>query len=238
MQARHILINVLVGILGIAGGFLLANKLNRTEFDRLRATTESTKTNSNAGSELTDEEIDSKLKEAEESPNDLQFQKRLGISLYRFGTMKRDASVIERALQPLNRASTIDPNDNEIISTLGNAYFDIGYFKRDNDALEKSRQYYETLLKIRPDDVETRTDLGLTYFLSEPPDLDNAVKNFELSLNTNPKHEKTLQFYVQALAKQNKPDKARAALAKLREVNPQNPAINELTTFIQNPTTQ
>src|SRR5215213_3100816 len=240
MQARQYLVTALVGLVCLAAGFLIANKLNRSEFERLRAAAETVKstTNSNSGLDLSDEEINAKLEEAARSPEDLQFQKRLGISLYRFGTMKRDAAIIAKALVPLQRANSAEPDDKETIATLGNAYFDIGYFNKDNDSLARSRGYYESLLKARPDDVETRTDLGLTYFLSEPPDLENAAKNFELSLATDPKHEKTLQFYVQTLAKQNKTDKAKVALAKLREANPKSPAIAELATFIKQPTVQ
>ena len=229
---------VLVGILGIAGGFLLANKLNRSEFERMRAESESARTVSTSDADLSTEEIDQKLEEARESRDDIQFQKRLGISLYRFGTMKRDAAVIEKALEPLKRANELDPNDKEVISTLGNAYFDIGYFKKDNESLARSREFYGPLLSARPDDVETRTDLGLTYFLTEPPDLEEAAKHFEMSLAADPKHEKTLQFYIQTLAKLDRVEKAKLALATLKEVNPRNPAIAELAAFIDKPAQQ
>ena len=240
MQAKQFLITALVGILGLAAGFLLANKLNRAELERMRSDTGAVKSIGNSATEtdLSDEEIDAKLAEAAQSPDDLQFQKRLGISLYRFGTMKRDSALIEKALVPLNRAKDIDPNDKETVAMLGNAYFDIGYFNKDNESLVRSRQYYETLLSLRPDDVETRTDLGLSYFLTDPPDLDNAAKNFELALGIDTKHEKTLQFYVQTLAKQNKLDKAKNALSKLREANPQNPSISELSAMIERPAVQ
>lgn len=238
MQVKHFLITILVGILGVAAGFLIANKLNRSEFERMRSEAETTKTAANSDADLSIEEIDAKLREAADSPDDMQFQKRLGISLYRFGTMKRDAAIIEKALEPLKRAIDIDPNDKETISTLGNAYFDIGYFKKDNEALTRSREYYEQLLNARPDDVETRTDLGLTYFLTDPPDLETAAENFEMSLKQDPKHEKTLQFYIQTLAKQKKYDKARTLLAKLREANPKNPALNDLAAFIDQPAAQ
>ena len=229
---------VLVGILGIAGGFLLANKLNRSEFERMRAESESARTVSTSDADLSTEEIDQKLDEARESRDYIQFHKRLGISLYRFGTMKRDAAVIEKALEPLKRANELDPNDKEVISTLGNAYFDIGYFKKDNESLARSREFYGPLLSARPDDVETRTDLGLTYFLTEPPDLEEAAKHFEMSLAADPKHEKTLQFYIQTLAKLDRVEKAKLALATLKEVNPRNPAIAELAAFIDKPTQQ
>jgi tetratricopeptide (TPR) repeat protein len=240
MQAKHYLITALVGLIGLAGGFLLANKLNRSELEKIRTDSASTKSAPDTGSQfdLSNEEIDAKLDEAAKSPNDLQFQKRLGISLYRFGTMKRDASVIEKALVPLGRANTLDANDKETIATIGNAYFDIGYFNRDNESLIRSRSYYETLLQARPDDVETRTDLGLTYFLTDPADLDSAARNFEASLERDPKHEKTLQFYIQTLAKQNKPDRAKIALARLRALNPQNPTLPDLGAFIEKPNAQ
>jgi hypothetical protein len=51
------------------------------------------------------------------------------------------------------------------------------------------------------------TDLGLTYFLQTPPDYENAVAEFKKSLDKNPKHEKALQYIVQALARQNKSPK-------------------------------
>jgi len=240
MQSKHILITVLVGILGLAVGFMLANKLNRAEFERLRPAGDAanTSTNSRSDADLSDEEINAKLEEAAASPDDLKFQKGLGVSLYRFGTMKRDAELIEKALIPLNRANALDPKDNEIISILGNAYFDLGYFKTDNASLERSRPYYEDLLNKRPDDVETRTDLGLSYFLTDPPDLEHAAREFELALAKDPKHEKALQFYIQTLAKQNKKEKARQELAKLRAANPKNPALTELEAFLNKPTEQ
>lgn len=240
MKANTILIAVVSALIGLAAGFLIANKINRSEFEKLRTASETTKSMANSGSEfdLSDEEIDAKLREAASNPDDREFQKRLGISLYRFGTMKRDAAMIEKSLAPLTRANELDPSDNEIVSTLGNAYFDIGYFKKDNESLIKSRQFYEPLLKKKADDVETRTDLGLTFFLVEPPELEKAAKEFEQSLQTDPKHEKTLQFYVQTLAKLNRKKEAGEALAKLRAANPKNPTLNELATFIDNPTAQ
>ena len=234
MKSNTLITAALAGIIGLAAGFLIANKLNRSELEKLRSGTPAATSNPGTSSEfdLSDEEINAKLDEAAANSNDVQFQKRLGISLYRFGTMKRDAVLIEKALVPLARANALDQDDNETIATLGNAYFDIGYFKKDNDALVKSREYYEVLLKARPDDVETRTDLGLTYFLIEPPQFETAAKEFEKSLAKDPKHEKTLQFYVQTLAKLNRSKEANDALAKLRAANPQNPTLGELTAFI------
>ena len=45
-------------------------------------------------------------------------------------------------------------------------------------------------------------------------------------------HEKTLQFYIQTLIKQNKKEKASEELARLREANPKNPSLAELTELV------
>jgi tetratricopeptide (TPR) repeat protein len=234
MNTNTILTAVICLIIGLAAGFMVANKLNRSGTGIVPKASETTQSNSTTSGELdlTDDEIEAKLNEAAASPNDVQFQKRLGISLYRSGTMKRDASIIGKALVPLGRANTIAPDDKEVISTLGNAYFDIGYFKKEKESLVKSREYYEILLKARPDDVETRTDLGLTYFLTDPPEFEKASNEFRRSLEKNPNHEKTLQFYIQTLVKLNKTKEANEALAKLRAANPKNPALSDLTNFI------
>jgi tetratricopeptide (TPR) repeat protein len=80
--------------------------------------------------------------------------------------------------------------------------------------------------------VELITDLALTYYLQQPPDLEKAASQFERSLAKDPKHEKTLQFYIQTLIKQNKKEKASEELARLREANPKNPSLAELTELV------
>ena len=236
MQGKHYLISALVGLVAFVGGFLLANSLNRSETERLRSELEAAK--SAPGSEsrsdvsLSEDEIQAKVVEAEGNPQNFQFQKGLGIALYRYGAMKQNASVIERAIPILERASRLDPKDADVLTALGNAHFDIGYFNKDNDALGRSRTAYEAALRARPDDVGLITDLGLTYYLRQPPDLERAAAEFERSLAKDPKHERTLQFYIQTLVKQNKNEKASEQLSKLREINPQNSSIGELAALI------
>ncbi|MEO6335014.1 MAG: tetratricopeptide repeat protein, partial [Pyrinomonadaceae bacterium] len=87
----------------------------------------------------------------------------------------------------------------------------------------------------KPENVDIRTDLGLTYFLQTPPDLVGALTEFKRALDKNPKHEKTLQFMVQTLIKQNKSDEAIEYLERLRAVNPNNESIGELTSLLSSP---
>jgi len=238
MQGKHFLITALVGLAAFVGGFLLANNLNRSETNRLRSEIETSKntapatSGSQTGVLLSDEEIDAKIAEADSNPENLQFQKGLGVALYRYGAMRQDVAVIDKALKILERAHQLDPKDPELLTTLGNAHFDIGYFGKDNDAFARARGFYEAALTSRPDNVELITDLALTYYLQQPPDLEKAASQFERSLAKDPKHEKTLQFYIQTLIKQNKKEKASEELARLREANPKNPSLAELTELV------
>jgi tetratricopeptide (TPR) repeat protein len=152
--------------------------------------------------------------------------------------MRQSVPVIEKSIPVLERAKGLDPRDADVLTALGNAHFDIGYFNKNNEALGRARGFYESASKARPEDVELITDLGLTYFLQDPPALDQAAAAFERSLSKDPNHEKTLQFYIQTLVKQNKSEKAGEQLAKLRAVNPQNASIGELAALVNNSPSQ
>lgn len=238
MQSKHYIIIAIVGLVTFVGGFMLANTLNRSEVDRVRADLEEVRSQSKSqtdpqtGLNLSSEEIDAKLAESDTNPQNFNFQKGLGIALYRYGAMKQDVSIIEKAIKPLIRANEIDASDNDVLVALGNSYFDLGYYKKENEPLAKARDYYAKALNSRPKDVELQTDLGLTYFLQQPSDLERAAAEFERSLTIDPKHEKTLQFYAQTLAKQGNTAKANEVIEKLKQVNPQNPSIPELMTLL------
>lgn len=238
MNGRHYLIVALAALAAFAGGFLLANNLNRTETDRLRSEIESMKAEKKSdGSNpeslnLTNEEIDAKIAEANQNPDNIQYQKSLGIALYRYGAMKQEAAIVEKAITILERANRLDPKDNELLIALGNSYFDIGYFRKENSGFQRARDYYETALKARPHDAALRTDLALTYFLQQPPELAKAATEFERAVSNDPTNERALQYYIQTLSKQGNSGKAREVLEKLQTANPQNSAIGELTSLV------
>jgi len=75
--------------------------------------------------------------------------------------------------------------------------------------------------------------LGLTYFLTNPPETEKAIAEFQKSLITNAKHEKTLQVLTQALLSQNKTKEAEKYLELLKEVNQNNEILPELTTQLE-----
>lgn len=234
MNTKSLWLWIIAVVISFIGGFFLANSLNRGELEALKAenarakTTQSSSNPNNTEMTLSDEEIQKRIGEADQNPTNTQFQKSLGLALYRYGSMKQDTKLLGDVERILKRAYDQNPSDREVSVTLGNLYFDIGYFNKDNANLQKAREFYEKLLARTPNDVEIRTDNALTYFLQNPPDNDRAIAEFEKSLKDNPKHEKTLQFLIQALLKQGKTQEAESYLAKLKEVNPNTPDLAEI----------
>lgn len=238
MNGKVFWLSIVAVIVSFVGGFLLANALNRNELNTLRADNERLKTSQNepnknqTGLALSDEEIREKIAEADRNSGNFAFQKNLGLALYRYAAMKQDADLLAEVGRVLNRAYEINKQDYEILVALGNIYFDIGYFKKDDAPFQKAREFYTLALRQKPNDVDVRTDFGLTYFLINPPEYEKAVGEFQKSLQTNPKHEKTLQVMTQTLLAQNNTAEAEKYLAKLKEVNSENQYLAELESRI------
>ncbi|MDQ3041303.1 MAG: hypothetical protein M3R11_02865 [Acidobacteriota bacterium] len=236
MNGKVFWLSIVAVIGSFVGGFLLANALNRNELNNLRAENERLKTTQNeqaqnqSGLALSDTEIREKIAEADRNPNNFAFQKKLGMALYRYAAMKQDAEMLSEVGRLLNRAFENNKQDYEVAATIGNIYFDIGYFKRDNSQFQKAREFYLIALDQRPNDADVRTDLGLTYFLVNPPEPEKAISEFQKSLQTNPKHEKTLQVMAQTLLSQNNLPETEKYLAKLKEVNSDNQFLVEMET--------
>jgi tetratricopeptide (TPR) repeat protein len=238
MNGRTTFFIFIAAVLGLAAGFILANSINRNELSVLRAENERLKTEGAAGaaadqkSSLSDDEINATIAKADESPSEFDVQRNVGVAIYRYGAMKQDEKLIRQAVRILDRAANLRPDDYDVVLSLANANFDVGYFSKDNDALTKARTFYSKALVSKPDNVDIRTDLGLTYFLQNPPELENAAMEFKKCLEKNPKHEKSLQFLVQTLIKQDKSPEASEYLERLRSVNPKNESIGELTSML------
>lgn len=236
MNGKVLALTIVAVIISFIGGFMLANSLNRNELNSLRAANEQLKNttpqaeqNSN-GSTLSDGEIRQKIAEADKNPTNFAYQKSLGLALYTYAMMKQDVDLLAEVNRILSRANELNKDDYDIIVALGNTNFDIGYYKKENAPFEKAREFYNTALQKKPEDVDVRTDLGLTYFLSEPSEYEQAINQFQKSLQTNPKHEKTLQVLAQTYLKQNNAVEAEKYLARLKEVNSNNQYLPDLET--------
>ncbi len=223
-----------------AGGFLLANSLNRNEIAALQAQQRTAPTNpnpaatpANAEPELSDSEIKQKIAEADKDPNNVSFQKDLGIALYRYGGAKQNPALIDEAVRLLKRADEKSPKDFETIVTIGNALFDIAAMHNDKAGYKPARDYYQRALEIRPNDAEVTADFGSTYFLGEPMEIEKAQTELTKALALNATNERALQFLTQVYIKKGNKAEAEKTFAKLKSVNPSNPMIQALTTQMQ-----
>lgn len=214
---------------------MLANALNRSELDTLRAENERLKVSPQnpEGDTLTDQEIRQKIAEADQNQQDFTFQKNLGIALYRYATIKKDVNLLNDSERILNRAYSLNNKDLDVLTFLGNAQFDLGFAKKDNEKFQQARQSYQNILQQQPNDREVRVDLSLTYLFTEPSEPEKTAVELEKVLRENPKHERALQFMTQAFIKQNKPTEANDYLNRLKEINPKNPQIPESETQIK-----
>ena len=231
MNGKFWWLSIAAVIISFIGGFFLANALNRGELDKLRVENEKLKIapqNPVGDENLSEEEIQQKIKEADENPQNFNFQKGLGIALYRYATMKQKVALLDDAERLLSRANSVDENDFEVLVFLGNTVFDIGYAEKSNEKFERARDIYQKALKQKPEDIEVQTDLALTHFFSNPPDYAKAIEELNKTLKKNPNHERALQFIAQAYLKTNKKQEAAEALTKLKQINPGNPIIPEL----------
>jgi tetratricopeptide (TPR) repeat protein len=233
MNKNGVMFLVLGIVVGFVGGFMLANRLNRSELDSLRGSARSSNSsdadNSTANKEeLGSDEIRAKIAQADANPGNFSFQKNLGVSLYRYGAMKQDLNIIGEAKRILERAVDLDPKDFEATVALGNADFDIGFFKKDPASFSAARDNYNKALALKPGDADVRTDLGISYFVQEPPDYDKAIAELQGVIAANPKHDRAMQFLIQTYAKQGKVAEAEKTLEKMIGINPTNPAIGDL----------
>lgn len=219
---------------GFIAGFIFANSLNRSELAKSSMIDQPQVQNNAPGTVpggplLTPEEIRERVAAADRSPTDFSFQRSLGLSLYRYASLRQDASILPDAIRIMQRALDLDPADRDLIIGLGNAHFDVGYFNKDNRSFETAREFYLKALARVPGDVDVRTDLALSYFLQEPSDLERAVAEFEKGLSIDPNHERSLQFLTQTYIKKNDLEKATETLERLKSLNPGHGAISELT---------
>lgn len=233
MNKKALIISLIAVVVSFIGGFILANALNRQEISALQAENGRLKNNPQNGNQeneatLSEDEIKQKIAEADQNPQNIDFQKNLAIALYRYANMKQESKWLPDVARILSRVVEHNPKDFNATASLGNIYFDIAQEKQDNETFKKSRELYKKALEIKPDDVETQTDLGLTYLMEKPADETNAISAFQKSLKIDPKNEKTLQNMIQAQIGVGNLPSAEQFLSKLKEINAANEAISEL----------
>lgn len=235
MNKKALIISVVSVVISFIAGFILANALNRKEIVELQSevgrlkNAQKTEADADQQTTLSEDEIRGAIAKADQKPEDVDLQKNLALSLYRYSNMTQDATWLPESIRLLTRAYEKNPKDYNLILSLANIYFDLSQYKDDAESLKKSREFYDKALVIKPTDADVRTDFGLTYLLANPPENEKAVAEFNKALKINPKHEKTLQNLAQAMIAMGKNKEAQDFINKLKDVNPTNEALPDLT---------
>ena len=235
MNSKLIWLSILAVIISFFGGFYLANYLNGNELAQLRGENERLKkaptgaSSTDSGDTLSDEEIRQKIAEADQSPTNIPFQRNLGLALLSYGVMKQNESLISESARLLQRAYDGNPQDFDVTVALGTAHYDIASLKNDAESFRKSREFYAKALEQKPDNASVRADFGSTFVFVDPPDFERANLEIQKALQIDPKNDRALLLMSQMLVKQNKPAEAEKYLARLKEVNPKAPTLQQLT---------
>lgn len=216
---KHISFGIIGLILGLVIGFFVANKINRQEIAQQNAPTAnanapflnqqtqavSVKPNEKPSGGM-QPEIAETLDKAKSEPDNFEAQMKAG-------DMYAKIQKFDTAAEFYEKGNKIKPENYEALVLIGNTYFDSKQF-------EKAEKWYEQALAKKPDDVNVRTDLGITFVERTAPDLERAVKEFQTSLQTNPKHEPTLYNLGVAYYKKGDVAETQKLLAQLESVNP------------------
>ena len=224
---KNISFGVIGLIIGLVIGFFVANKINRQEvaqqnsphseinapFLDQQTQAVSVKPNEQSGGGMLPE-IAETLDKAKTEPNNFEAQMKAG-------DMYAKIQKFDTAAEFYEKGSQINPENYEALVLIGNTYFDSKQF-------EKAEKWYEQALAKKPDDVNVRTDLGITFVERANPDLDRAVKEFQTSLQTNPKHEPTLYNLGVAYYKKGNIAEAQKMLAQLESTNPNSQLTTKL----------
>lgn len=229
---RSLLFIFLAGAVGFGVGFLVANSINRSEIDGLRAEAEAARQGPQS-SVLSNEEIDARIAEADAKPEDFEFQKKLGVALYRYALIKQDSALLARAERLLDRAWTLRPDDLAVARARADANFDIGYLDKNNERLVRARSMYAAMLERDPRDAGLLTDHALTHFLADPPELGEAESGLRAAHSADARYEKPLEYLIQVLVRAGKRGEAAQMLERLRTANPSNQSIAGLDRLVR-----
>lgn len=216
----------IIGLLvGLIGGFLIANSINRNAAQNVSQPSTATaplqnqqvpnilvKDQTTATGMLPD--VSATIDKANNEPTNFEAQIKAG-DLY------QQIKGFDKAVIFYERAQQLKPDDYELMVKLGNTYFDARQF-------ENAAKWYEQALAKKPSDANVRTDLGITFVERANPDYDRAIKEFQISLQANPKNEPTLYNLSAAYFKKGNVEEANKVLAELETVNPQSQLISRL----------
>lgn len=225
MRKDNIMFVVLGLVVGLAVGFIGANSINRSSFEKQPSSSDNTNTNpmlppnhpplggpaNNSAQGGPRPEVMAAIERAKSQPQDYEAQMTAADLYYQIERFDEAAKFYEAAAK-------LKPDATEPVVKAGNAYFD-------GEKYEQAEKWYSQALEKEPKNVDVRTDLGLTFFLRNPRDIDRAIKEYKTSLSIKPDHEITLQNLALAYDEKDDRENFVATLEKLKKVNPNNPIV-------------
>lgn len=227
-MSKYFLIGAGCLVIGFFIGFFVSNNINRganlqpelsqthPEAPFLSQQTQVASVKEPNGTMMPD--VSQTLEKAQKEPENFDAQ-------IKAGNMYVQIQRADKAAEFFNKAAALKPTEYEKIVQLGNSFFDIGEF-------EKAESFYSQALEKNPNDISARTDLGITFVERKNPDYDRAIKEFQASLQLNPKHEPTLYNLAIAYFKKGDSANAQKYLTKLEQANPNSQLIGRLKQII------
>ncbi|HSK70054.1 MAG TPA: tetratricopeptide repeat protein [Pyrinomonadaceae bacterium] len=216
---RSILFGIVGLIIGLAVGFFAANQINRSGVSQsLPAQNQPSAALPNQPHGMDSQggmmpDVTETLEKAKNEPNNFEAQ-------IKAGDMYAQIRRFERAVEFFERAHKVNPNDFTILTKLGNAYFDLEQF-------ETAEKWYLLALQQK-EDINVRTDLGITFIERKEPDFERAVKEFQTSLQSDPKHEQTIYNLGVAYFKKGDKENLEKTITRLEEINPKSELAGRL----------
>ena len=233
MKKDNVMSGVLGLLVGLIIGFMFANGVNKSAYDKPAAaatTTGNTSGNpalppdhppigTTGGGDKTQTQgaplpqIMETIEKARSDPQNFEAQMTAADLYYQIQRFDEAAKFYEIS-------SKLKPSDTEPMIKAGNAYFDA-------DKYEQAEKWYEKALEKDPKNISVRTDLVLTFFLRDPP----ATL---IGRSRNIKHRSllipitiTLQNLALAYSENGDKENLRATIEKLKKINPNNPAVTK-----------
>ena len=230
MKKDNILFGVFGLIVGLVVGFVFANSVNKTGFEKAPTQTASAGAPANnpaippdhppigtsAGDSMQTApvpQVMESIEKAKQQPQNYEAQMTAADLYYQIQRFDDAAKYYEAAIR-------LKPAAAEPLIKAGNAYFDA-------EKYEIAEKWYLSALEKEPKNINVRTDLGLTFFLRTPRDVDRAIKEYKVALGIDANHEITLQNLVLAYGENSDKENVKVTVDRLKTINPNNPAVTK-----------
>lgn len=216
-------------VVGLVIGFVGANSINKSAYEKQAPTAQTTNQTSNPALPLdhpplgttTGEQpqgaprpvVMEAIEKARSEPRNYEAQMTAADLYYQIKRFDEAAKFYEIAAK-------LKPTEAEPLIKAGNAYFDA-------EKYEQAEKWYLLALEKEPQNFDVRTDLGLTFFLRSPRDITRAIMEYKISLAIKPNHEVTLQNIALAYSENDDNENLRITIEKLKKINPNNPAVTK-----------